>query len=176
MNTNVLVMIDVQKEYNTMGRAFYINGIEESLKKAKEVLNFARANKWDIIHIKHLQDGELFSRSSHYSDYIEGFSPQKAEKEFIKSNYSCFSSKDFSQELEKYKSSRVFIAGYNSTMCVLSTIIEGYHKGYEMNFIHDASGAKTDGKTPEEERHSIMTSVLSSFANILSVRDITKSI
>lgn len=167
-------MIDVQREYNTVGRPFYINNIEESLKNAKEVLEHARTQNWNIIHVKHLQDGVIFSTSSEYSEYIDGFMPKKSEKQFIKNNYSCFSNADFSKELEKYKSLRIFIAGYNSTMCVLSTIIEGYHQGYDINFIHDASNAKTDGKTPEQERHNIMTSVLSSFANVISFKDLNE--
>jgi nicotinamidase-related amidase len=172
MSKNVLVMIDVQREYNTVGRSFYINGIEKSLKNAKEVLDFARMQEWNIIHIKHLQDGSIFSINSEFSDYIDGFAPRKSETEFIKSNYSCFSNENFSNELEKYKSSKIFIAGYNSTMCVLSTIIEGYHRGYDMNFIHDASDAKADEKNTEQQRHEIMTSVLASFAKVLSFNDI----
>ena len=60
-------------------------------------------------------------------------------------------------------------------MCILSTIIEGYHKGYNINFIHDASNAKATAIYSEKEIHNVMTSVLSTFANIISTEHLLNS-
>jgi len=172
MSKDVLLLIDIQKEYNTETRPFYIEGIEYSLKNAKKLLENARENNWEVIHVKHIQNGSMFSNDSEYSDYIDGFSPRKNEREFIKNNFSCFSNPQFSEILQKLVDSNIMIIGYGSTMCVLSTIIEGYHRGNKITFVHDASNAKADANKSELEIHSVMTSVLSRFAKIISADDI----
>lgn len=170
MKTPTLILIDFQEEYQTPGRDFYIQGIEESLQKSSEILSFARKNAWNIIHVKHYRENahgdELFSKESPYSDYISEFQPSENEKEVIKYLYSSFSAPEFEQELQKLVDSPIFIIGYNTAMCVLSTIIEGYHRGYTMTLLKDASSAKSDGATPAKERHEMLTSVLSSFGKI----------
>lgn len=169
---NVLLVIDIQKEYATKGRPFHINGIEQSLANAILVLDHARKNNWEIIHIKHLQDGNIFNVNHNESNYIEGFKPMDNEKEFIKRNFSCFSNPDFAIYCEQFKASKIHVIGYNSRMCVLSTIIEGYHRGHYFALVKDASNAKSDDERTEEVMHSTMVSVLSVFADILSTNDL----
>lgn len=43
---NILVLIDIQKEYVTPGRPFYLSGIEPSLENSRQLLEFARKNDW----------------------------------------------------------------------------------------------------------------------------------
>lgn len=59
-------------------------------------------------------------------------------------------------------------------MCVLSTIIEGYHKGYKFYFVHDSSNAKADMIYTEKEIHGVMTSVLATFSQVVSTKEIVK--
>lgn len=179
MDNNVLLLIDFQREYNTKGRSFYIKEIEESLGNAQSILRHARKNKWTIIHVKHYNDlefknTEVFLKGNKYAEYIDEFIPLKTETEFEKNNYSCFSNKEFTEFLEKYKSEKIFVVGYNSRMCVLSTIIEGYHKGYKFYFVHDSSNAKADMIYTEKEIHGVMTSVLATFSQVVSTKEIVK--
>ena len=133
-------------------------------------------NGWKIIHVKYYrqyaQGDELFSKESSYSGYISEFKPRKNEKEVIKLLYSSFSAPEFEQELEKHPGSSIFIIGYNTPLCVLSTIIEGYHRDYEMTLLKDASSAKSDGITPAKERHDMLTSVLSIFGEVETVDEV----
>ncbi len=48
----VLVLIDIQKEYTTPGRAFSLKGIEQSLSNAKRILDFARKQHMDGVFAK----------------------------------------------------------------------------------------------------------------------------
>ena len=41
-----------------------------------------------------------------------------------------------------------------------------------MTLLKDASSAKSDGITPEKERHEILTSVLSSFGEVETVDEV----
>ena len=97
------------------------------------------------------------------------------------SNVECYEKKDKNlsriivariEELEKHPGSSIFIIGYNTPLCVLSTIIEGYHRDYEMTLLKDASSAKSDGITPAKERHDMLTSVLSSFGEVETVDEV----
>lgn len=168
----ILCVIDIQQEYNTPDRPFYIQGIEDSLKNALKVLNHARLNNWEIIHIKHLQLGNIFTHNSPYSNFINGFDPIEGEIICIKDNFSSFSSSEFFKALENKTSSEIYIIGYGSTMCCLSTIIDGYHRGYHFTFVSDASNAKPTAQLTSSVLHHSATEILQTFAKIASTKEI----
>lgn len=168
---NTLVVIDVQREYNTPGRLFNIDSIGDSLTNGKCVLDHARKQGWHIVHVRHMQDGDIFNPKSEYSGFIDGFNPQGGEREIHKGNFSCFSSEEFTKELESRKSDQVFVIGYGTTMCVISTIIDGYHRGYSMNLVADATRAKkSDFDEQSTQQHAI--SILNTFCSVKSTKEI----
>ena len=172
MPTPSLVVIDVQREYVTPGRPYCIRGIDPSLANARVVLAFARNNHWEIIHVRHLQDGDLFGKTSPYSDYAEGFEPQRGEMEITKNNYSCYSSDDFARLMHERKERPVYVIGYGSTKCCLATIVEGHHRGQKMLFVADASNAKRSERFDEDALHKHATDILSSFSTVVSTQEV----
>ncbi|WP_196606827.1 isochorismatase family cysteine hydrolase [Pectinatus frisingensis] len=171
--SNILIVIDIQKEYITQGRAFYINGIEESLINSKKILENARNNKWEIIHIKHLQNGKIFNPDSKYSEFVDEFLPLRNEIVLEKHDFSCFSNTTFLLKMKKlHQSDNIFIIGYSSTLCCLATIIDGYCKGIRFNYVFDASKAKRSVKFNENELHSVVVDILSKYSNIVSTKEI----
>jgi ureidoacrylate peracid hydrolase len=165
MRKPIFCFIDIQKEYTTEGRPFFIKDITPSLEKARLLLEVARKMTAPIVHIKHLQEGAIFTVGSHYSDYVEGFEPKEGEKEVIKHNFSCFSSPDFTKTLNLFSpNNELVIIGYGSSMCCLPTIIEGYHRGYQMIFPFDASNAKPTKEHSSLQVHEVMSDVLSTFS------------
>ena len=169
---NVLVVIDIQKEYVTEGRPFYIRNIGSSLKSAKATLEYARTKVWKIIHVQHIQEGNLFNPKSEFSSFVEGFEPKTGESAIIKGDFSCFSSTDFTHIMQDFRDSQIYIIGYGSGMCCLSTIIDGYHRGFKMNFVSDASSAKAK-MFDEATTHAHMTDAISTFAKVLKSSEIT---
>ncbi len=168
----VLVVIDIQKEYNTSGRAFFIQNIGSALTQAKRVLSFARENNWSIIHVRHMQDGSIFNINESYSEFIEGFEPKNNEVQVQKGNFSCFSSEEFADYLFSKKESEIVVIGFNSTMCVPSTIIDGYHRGFNMTLVRDASAAKKTARFDELSTHEYMVDVLGSFSKIKTTDEV----
>ncbi len=162
-----LVVVDIQREYTAADRPFYIHGIAHSLQNAARILQLARHAGWEIFHVRHLQKGNIFSEGSEHSKFVEGFEPIFGEKEFVKSDYSCFSSSTFASALEQQRDSDIIVIGYGSSMCCLSTIIEGYHRGYKMTFVYDASNAKAKS-FDEDSTHKHMTDAISSFSKVTS--------
>ena len=65
-----LLLIDIQQEYVSEGRPFFISTIGPSLRNAKKVLETARAESWKILHVKHLQNGAIFHPDSQYSNFL----------------------------------------------------------------------------------------------------------
>ncbi len=174
MKEKVLCVIDIQKEYNTEGRPFFIKGIEDSLEKAQKVLDLARKQGWVVAHIQHLQSGTIFSPDSSHSDFIEEFAPSDGERVFTKGNFSCFSSKEFTDFLNAHKSSEIYIIGYGTTMCCISTVIDGYHRGYKITFVSDASDAKPTSNYSSEVLHSVTTEVIRTFATVTSTEEVCR--
>lgn len=166
-----LIVIDVQNEYVTPGRPFNIEGIAPSLEQLKSVLGTAREKNWPVVHVRHLQAGSIFNPESNLSDFVEGVSPNLGEYSVQKSNFSCFSSPEFVNFVEKYSDHELVVVGYGSTMCCLSTIVDGYHKGFKFSFVQDASASKAIGGLTEAGLHTHAVAIISTFAEIKSAGD-----
>jgi nicotinamidase-related amidase len=172
MKKRVLVVVDIQNEYITEGRAFNIRNIKSSLSKAGKLLEFARRSGWPIVHVQHLQEFGLFQEGTELGSFIEGFEPQSEEVLAQKSNFSCFCSQAFVNFAETHKDKTFVVIGYGSTMCCLATIVDGYHRGYQFEFVRDASASKACGQLTEESMHEHAAAVLSTFATVLDTREL----
>ncbi len=161
----ILLLVDIQKEYSTQGRPFYINGIEKSLINAKNLLDYARENDWEIIHVEHIQDGETFSLKSEYSKFVDGFEPRKGEIVYIKNKSSCYTNKYFSQYFEKLKGREVVVIGCSFIDCIPSTIIDGYQMGNRFVLVKDATNINV-------EIESIKDEFITKFSRIVSTAEL----
>ncbi|WNG50539.1 cysteine hydrolase [Archangium minus] len=174
MGQKVLVVVDVQREYVTPGRAFHIASIGPSLENGRRVLETARSKGWPIYHVRHLQAGAIFNQDDAYSGFVQGFEPQGDEREIHKGNFSCYSAPDFAEAMSRHaaRGDEVIIIGYGSTMCCLSTIIEGYHRGQKMVFVSDASRAKASARLSEESLHAHATDIISTYARVVTTQQL----
>lgn len=82
-NEKVLVVIDIQKEYNTEGRPFCIPNVQY-LQKASDVLKKARTQNWPIVHVQHLQEKGIFAKGDANANFIDGFDPTSGETHVTK--------------------------------------------------------------------------------------------
>ena len=76
--------------------------------------------------------------------------------------------------LEQYRNCEVVLIGYNTTMCVLSTIIDGYHRGFKMAFLKDATAAKALSRFDETTTHEYMVDTMSTFARAMTLEEFRK--
>ncbi|BCL74707.1 putative isochorismatase family protein YddQ [Jeongeupia sp. HS-3] len=161
-----LVVIDIQREYIAPGRKFQIQSIGPSLKNAYAMLHFARCEGWPIVHVQHLQDGDLFNRIADTSDFIDGFVPESSEALAVKGNYSSFSSPEFEQFAAAHAEHEFVVVGYGSTMCCLATIVDGYHRGYRFALVEDACAARAARNHSEASMHEHAMAILEPFARL----------
>lgn len=159
-----LVVIDIQREYITPGRKFQIQGIGPSLRNAYTMLRFARTQDWPIVHVQHQQDGDIFGRDADTTDFIDGFVPEANEVLAVKGNYSSFSSPAFVKFAEEHPDHEFLVVGYGTTMCCLSTIVDGYHRGYQFALVEDACAARAVGDLSEASMHEHAVAILGPFS------------
>ncbi len=67
---------------------------------------------------------------------------------------------------------RIYIVGYNSLMCCLATIIEGYHRGHDLTFVKDASLARATPDADERTAHLHVTNIVSFYANVTTTAEV----
>ena len=168
----LIVAIDIQREYTMKGRPFYLNNIEESLENCRSILSHAREQRWPVAHVRHIQRGHVFSESTPCSRFVEGFEPYPHEFVFTKSNFSCYSCPGFEKFMDWSRSDRIFIIGYNSLMCCLSTIIDGYNRGHELTFVHDASLARPTSNADERSAHLHAIDIIAFYSDVVSSVDV----
>lgn len=159
----VLVIVDAQKEYVTPGRPFCLETIGPSLENLGRLLNHARSKGWKIIHVRHEQNAECFTYGSPYGEFIDGLEPGPGEESVAKSNFSCFSSRDFQALMEKFRHEDIYVCGYGTTMCCLSTMIDAHHRGYDFTFVKDATCAKRTARFGEQDMKEHIIDIMAAF-------------
>ncbi len=168
----LLVLSDIQKEYITEGRAFYLKTIKESLDNCRKLLAFARENSWKIVHIYHEQNEENFARGGEYSGYIEGFEPIEDEYNIAKTNFSCFTAPEFAALIDKYRHEDIVLAGYGCTMCCLSTLVDAHHRGFDFYFVKDATCAKSTQNFEEQDLKDRTLDILNAFCTLVTTEQV----
>ena len=169
----VLVLVDIQKEYIAQGRPFYLETIAESLNNLKKLLNYGRQKNWKIIHMAHQQNADTFHYDSEFSEFIEGFEPIDGEMSFKKSDFSCFSCPEFLAAIDKNRHEDIFLAGYGATMCCLSTLVDAHHRGYDINFVTDATCAKKSARYDEQDLKEHIVDIADAFAsNLVTTQEV----
>ncbi len=171
-----LVVIDIQREYVLPGRLFHISSIGPSLSNAYAMLRYARSQNWPIVHVQHLQDGDLFNRASANSDFVDGFVPERGETHIVKGNYSSYSSPEFVQFVDEHRDHEFVVIGYGTTMCCLSTIVDGYHRGQRFALVEDACAARAAGGHSEASMHQHATAIIGTFARLTNVAQETAAV
>jgi len=168
----LILAIDIQKEFITEGRQYHIRGIEPSLINAKKIISHARKNNIPLWFMQHQQDNRCFIKNDPLSALIDGFEPKENELLFTKSMYSCFSSNEFSEKLAEANPEEIIIIGYGSSMCCLCTTIEGIHRGYRFTLIEDATASANFPHANEEEMHRSAYHILRQYAKVIKTADL----
>jgi nicotinamidase-related amidase len=173
--TPILVLIDVQREYATEGRPFFLDGIVPSLEACRRLLAHARAQGWEVAHVRHEQDKEPFKAGSEHTRFVAGFEPRRDEPVFVKSKLSAFTSEGFAEYAQRAQEAgrRLVVAGYGGTMCCLSTAVEGLHRGVRVMWVRDASLSRASAPESEAAMHAHVSSVMRVYADVVVEAQVT---
>ncbi len=170
--TPILLAIDIQQEYISKGRPYYLDGIEPALDNCHRVLDHARQNRWPVIHMRHLQDSHLFNEELPFSRFIEGFEPLAHEMVFTKHLFSCFSNAEFEALMDTTRHHPVYVMGFDAQMCCLSTVVDAMHRGLRLNFIGDASLGRATSLGDERQSYEWTKEILAVYADIVDTETV----
>ncbi len=164
-----LVLVDLQNEFVTPGRPFFMEELGPSLENAALLLDHARASKWRVLHVRHEQSGPLFTMGSALADFIDGFEPLPGEPVFVKSEISPFTNPAFKAAIAAAGAEPVYVAGCGSPVCCLATMVAAPLFGHRFTFVHDASWAWSPRiDVLENEAHWHATALIALHGDVVS--------
>lgn len=134
-----LLVIDVQNEYFTGKlKVTYPNS---SLDNILKVMEHARENNMLIIIVQHTgNNGDTFIKNSNEWEIHPSILKKSYDYIIEKTKPSSFYNTNLEEILKKENVEGVVISGYMTQMCCDTTGRDAFHKGYEVEFLSDATG------------------------------------
>ncbi|MCJ2066646.1 cysteine hydrolase [Methylobacterium sp. J-088] len=164
----VLVLVDMQQEYEVVGRPLALPSIGPALSNCRLALDHARESGIQVAYVRWI-GGPLFQAGTRFARWIEGFEPQGCDMIFDRDRPSCYASPAFADVMER-GSPPLVIAGFAGEAACLATAIDGFHRGQDITFLSDASASHgLDGITPADIHRSV-SAVLRAFGDVMSTQ------
>jgi nicotinamidase-related amidase len=164
----VLVLVDLQQEYEITGRPLALPHIAPALVNCRRALDHARASGIQVAHVRWI-GAPLFRAGTRFARWIEGFEPQACDMVFDRDRPSCYASPAFADAMDRGNSPLV-IAGFPGEAACLATAIDGFHRGQEVIFLSDASASHALDGLPAAEIHRSVVAIMRAFADVTDTR------
>ncbi len=176
-----VVIIDAQNEYVT--GALPLPGVEDALAEIDRLLTKARDAGAPIVHVKHVgAAGGAFDPNDPRGDFAEGARPAAGETVVEKGLPNAFAGTDLADKLAALGNKNLIVAGFQTHMCVSSTVRAATDAGYDSTVIASACTTRdlpsSDGRSAvkAEDIHEIsLASLADRFAVIAPGTDAIKS-
>lgn len=166
-----LLLVDMQAEYVSEGRAHYLSTAEACLGNIAALLETTRERRLPIAHFRQLRKGHFFNKASRFSHWITGFVPRANEYVYEHSMPSCFSCAPFCELMNNIQDHEIIIAGLSGDHSCLATITEAYHRGYRATFVRDCSTSRQFGGLSETQTHAVIADLASCYGEVLTLRE-----
>jgi nicotinamidase-related amidase len=171
-----LVVIDVQNEYFAGGGLpIEYPPIEDTLPNVTRAMDAARAAGTPVVVVQHHapKGAPVFQADSHNGQLHPEVAKRPRDHLVTKALPSVFTGTDFADWLARHEIDTLSVAGYMTQNCDASTVFEAMHRGLNVEFLSDASGAlpyeNAAGKVTAEEIHRVLCVVFhSNFAAVTS--------
>lgn len=176
-----LVVIDVQNEYFT-GKmpVTYPAG---SLDKILQAMDAAHREGIPVVVVRHTAKGDrgVFKAGSEQWQLHKKVAARPHDWLIDKSVPSSFAGTDLEKRLRENQIDTLTIAGYMTQMCCDSTARDGFHRGFAVEFLSDATGtltlANAGGTIADHELHTAtLVTQASMFSKVMSTSDWIKSV
>ncbi|OOG44983.1 cysteine hydrolase family protein [Polaromonas sp. A23] len=173
-----LVVIDVQNEYFTGNLRIEHPPVQQSLPNIGRAMDAARAAGIPVVVVQHSEaaSAPLFAKGSATWELNEIVASRPRDHYIEKAWPSVFTETDFADWLKEKQVDTLTVAGYMTHNCDASTIFEAMHRGLQVEFLQDATGAlpyaNTAGSATAEEIHRVFSVVFhTGFAAVASTDD-----
>ncbi|MGH1589114.1 cysteine hydrolase family protein [Methylobacterium phyllosphaerae] len=160
----VLVLVDMQQEYEIAGRPLALSGIAPALHNCRRALDHARGSGMPVAYVRWV-GAPLFQAGSRFARWIEGFEPHGCDMIFDRDRPSCYASPAFADAMERGCPPLV-IAGFAGESSCLATAVDGFHRGQEVTFLSDASASHGLEGIGADEIHRSVSAVMRVFGDV----------
>jgi len=178
-----LVVIDVQNEYFTGNLLIEHPPVQQSLPNIGRAMDAARAAGVPVVVVQHsaAASSPLFARGSPAWELNEVVASRPRDHHFEKAWPSVFTGTGFAGWLKEKQIDTLAVTGYMTHNCDASTILEAMHRGLQVEFLQDATGAlpyaNTAGSVTAEEIHRVFSVVFhTGFAAVASTDEWIKAV
>lgn len=144
MENTALLIIDVQNDYFKGGKMELV-GYEKAGNNAKLVLDYFRAQKLPVIHIKHIatQEGAtFFIPNTSGAEINKIVLPREDEKIITKHYPNSFRETELLEYLQSKGIKNLVITGMMTDVCVESTTRAAFDLGFNNTIISDATATR----------------------------------
>ena len=170
-----LIVIDVQNDYIGGKLPITWPPVEQSLANIGRAMDAARAADIPVVAVQNIlpATAPFMAEGTAGAELHPVVTSRGWDHYVLKEMPSAFCKTDLEAWLQEHRITTVTIAGYMTHNCDLSTAIAAMHRGFQVEFLADASGslayANKAGNATAEEIHRVTTVVLQSrFAAVLN--------
>ncbi|MCJ2052998.1 cysteine hydrolase family protein [Methylobacterium sp. J-070] len=164
----VLVLVDMQQEYEVAGRPLALSDIAPALHNCRLALSHARESGIQVAYVRWI-GAPLFQAGNRFSRWIEGFEPHGCDMIFDRDRPSCYASPAFADAMERGCPPLV-IAGFAGEAACLATAIDGFHRGQEVTFLSDASASHGLDGIAAGDIHRTVSAVMRAFGDVIDTQ------
>ena len=169
-----LVVIDVQNEYfEGGGLPIEYPPVERSLPKIAQAMDAARAAGVPVVVVQHHapKGAPVFQADNFHGQLHPEIAKRPRDHLVTKAFPSVFTGTDFADWLARNEIDTLSVTGYMTQNCDASTVFEAMHRGLNVEFLSDATGAlpyeNAAGRVSAEEIHRVFSVVFhSNFAAV----------
>jgi nicotinamidase-related amidase len=171
-----LVVIDVQNEYfEGGGLPIEYPPVEQSLPNIGKAMDAALAAGTPVVVVRHHapKGAPVFQADTHNGELHPEIAKRPRDHLITKAFPSVFTGTDFAEWLAHHEIDTLAVTGYMTHNCDASTVFEAMHRGLNVEFLSDATGAlpysNAAGQVSAEEIHRVFSVVFhSNFAAVTS--------
>jgi len=156
MNTNALLVIDVQKD--VVANALRTSEVVANI---NSLISSARTSGAPVIWVQHSDD--FLEKGSAGWEIVDQLKPLPTEVRIYKTEASSFAETDLQVQLESLGAKALIITGAQTNYCVNATSNAGVELGYQVTLVSDAHTTE-DSET--EKASDLINEKNASFAQI----------
>ena len=144
MESPVLLLIDVQREYFTRDGPLWIPDGSAVLDRLAGLLDRARASDVGVVHVQHHEaaDSPVFATGTPAVETMPELAPVSNESMIVKHLPGAFDGTDLDGVLERLGGRTIVIGGFMTHMCCDTTAREAQARGFDVVFLTDGTATR----------------------------------
>ena len=168
----LLVCADLQTEYLTEGCSHVVSDADAITSRCLELMSLWRDNLWPVMHLKRIAQAAWFNPASNLTNWIAEFKPRPGELAFEHPLPSAYSSTRFAEYMSNLKNIRCVLTGFSLDETILSTVVDGFHRGHRYQIVSDAVACRHTDVGDAATYQLAVVKVIGNFAGILGSDDL----